>query len=392
MLKRLDLGETAPWRQRFRAPSILWAQVANLNPQRGVVCTDRDGVFQLYAWDLKTGELQQRTEQPAGLISGLLAADGEHIYYHQDEGGNEIGHFVRVPYAGGLAEDLTPELPPYGSFEIMQSYQGTVLGMRTASPDGFSLYVWTLGEAPRLIHQSQALFHGPMLSHNGEIAVIASTEGTGSLDRRLVAFDVSTGKQIVELWEGEGVGHDPGDFAPLLGDFRILSTTSRSGYNRPVIWNARTGERRDLTLPGVLGNVEPWRWSRDGKRVLLSQLHQARRQLYLYDLESDTVTQLQHPAGLTGSFRDNGVMTPEGEILITWQDPAHPARLVALDGRNGRKLRTVLAAGEVPVGRSWRSITFKSENGAAIHGWLAVPEGKGPFPPSSTLTVVPPRS
>ena len=28
----------------------------------------------------------------------------------------------------------------------------------------------------------------------------------------------------------------------------------------------------------------------------------------------------------------------------------------------------------------WESIFFTSENGATIHGWLAVPEGKGPFP------------
>jgi acetyl esterase/lipase len=380
MLNRLDLGENAPWRQRFRAHNVLWAQIANLNPQRGLVCTDRDGVYQLYAWDLETGDLQQRTDQPAGVVLGTLSADGEQIYYHQDEGGNEIGHYVCIPFFGGLAMDVTPDLPPYGSFEIMQSFRGNMLGTRTAGPDGFSLYVWTPGEVPRLIHQSQNLFFGPSLSHDGEIAVIATTEGTGSLDTRLVALDVFCGEQRAELWEGEGVSHNLGEFSPLPGDFRMLSTTSRSGYPRPIIWNPLTGEFRGLALPGIPGEVVPLRWSRDAKRVLLSQLHQARRQLFLYDLEIDTATQLQHPAGLVGSYRDSGVMTPEGEILITWQDLAHPARVIALDGRSGRKLRTVLPAGDVPAGRSWRSVTFNSENGAAIHGWLAVPEGEGPFP------------
>jgi dipeptidyl aminopeptidase/acylaminoacyl peptidase len=73
-------------------------------------------------------------------------------------------------------------------------------------------------------------------------------------------------------------------------------------------------------------------------------------------------------------------LTDENEILITWQDPIHPTRLIALDGSGSKEPRTVLAAGEVSVGRPWKSITFTSENGDEIQGWLAVPEGEGPFP------------
>jgi len=126
--------------------------------------------------------------------------------------------------------------------------------------------------------------------------------------------------------------------------------------------------------------VTPWQWSKDAKHVLLSQLHQARRQLYLYNLESDTVSKLQHPDGVVGGYFDHGLFSDDGRILITWQDPSHPPRLIALDGRTGRELGTVLAAGDVPAGRRWKSITFTSENDDPIHGWLAVPEGDGPFP------------
>ncbi len=65
---------------------------------------------------------------------------------------------------------------------------------------------------------------------------------------------------------------------------------------------------------------------------------------------------------------------------MTWQDPVNPARLIALDSHTGRKLRTVLSAGDVPEGRPWKHISFVSENGDTIYGWLAVPEGEGPFP------------
>jgi dipeptidyl aminopeptidase/acylaminoacyl peptidase len=113
---------------------------------------------------------------------------------------------------------------------------------------------------------------------------------------------------------------------------------------------------------------------------LLSHLDQAQQQLYLYDLETDTVRRLEHPAGMLGGWRDRGIITENGEILITWQDVAHPCRLIALDAATGRQVRTVLGSDEVPAGRTWESITFSSENGAAIHGWLALPNGSGPFP------------
>ncbi len=40
----------------------------------------------------------------------------------------------------------------------------------------------------------------------------------------------------------------------------------------------------------------------------------------------------------------------------------------------------MLSAGEVPPGKPWKNITFKSTDGETIQGWLALPDGKGPFP------------
>ena len=115
MLKTLKIKENSNWKQRFRAHSIRWAQIAPKNPGRGLVCSDQDGIWQLYAWNPRTGELSQRTDLPAGVVDGLLSADGETIYYLQDEGGSEIGHFVRMPYEGGLPEDITPDMAPYNA-------------------------------------------------------------------------------------------------------------------------------------------------------------------------------------------------------------------------------------------------------------------------------------
>lgn len=375
-MKELNLSENAPWRQRFRATSILWATLAKDNPARGLVCTNRDGIFQLYAWDVATGALRQASNQPAGVIGGLISADGQYIYYHRDQQGNEIGHYARVPFEGGEPQDVTPDMPPYASFFINQSKNGAVTGLTAAGAGGFQVFTWKEGAAPRLLYQSGRMTVGPFLSADGRTAVVSSTERTGTLDSSLLAFDVEGGEQLAELWDGEGSSINPGPFSPVVGDARMLATSSKSGYERPLIWNPRTGERADLALDSVPGEVTPGGWSPDGKRVLLVQLHQAEFQLYTYDLEQGTATKLNHPAGVVGS----GFFTPEGDIYVTWQDPSHPPRLIALDGQTGEQKRVVLAAGEAPPGRSWRSFTFTGAYGEPVQGWVSTPEGDGPFP------------
>ena len=103
------------------------------------------------------------------------------------------------------------------------------------------------------------------------------------------------------------------------------------------------------------------------------------QRLYLYDLETRKLTRLQHPNGTLASYGGT-CFGPEGEIFTIWQDATHPSQLIALDGETGQQVRTVLAAGEVPPGHAWKSVTFPSTDGQSIQGWLSVPEGEGPFP------------
>ena len=396
MTDRRQLAADAAWKERYRAASIAWAGVANLNPSRGLVCSNRGGIFQLHAWDVDNGTLRQLTDNETGVINGTLSADGRFVYYLRDDGGNEIGHFVRVPFDGGAPEDLTPDLPPYGGFAIHQSFDGGTLGMQVADPtSGQMLYVFAPGESPRLIHRGREMFVGPSLSYEGELAVIATTEGTGTPDRRLVAFDRKTGERAAELWDGPGTSHDAGAFSPIPGDFRLLATTNASGYARPILWNPQTGERRDISVRELRGEISPVGWSRDAKRVLLSQLHEARQRLYVVDVDQDELTRLDHPEGtLRGRF-DACPFFDDGRIVVTWQDASHPSCVVALDGTTGKQLDTLIEAGDAPAGRPWRSISFGSVHRDAVQGWLVVPDGEGPFPtilhmhggPSAVMTI-----
>jgi dienelactone hydrolase len=377
-MKALDLSPEAVWRKRFLAAEILWAAVAKHNPERGLVCTNKDGIYQLYAWDIPTGEWTQVTNQPAGVIFGMISSDGNYIYFLKDEGGNEIGHYVRVPFLGGDAEDISPELPLYSSFSISQSRLRTVTGFMAAGKDGFKIYVKHGDGASRLLHHSEGILRGPSLSSDGNIAVICSSERTKSMDFSLIAIDTETGQQINELWE-ENASIEDTIFSPINGDPRLVCTSSKTGFERPFLWDAVTGERVPLQLDEIPGTIFASAWSDNAEQILLCQVYQAQYQLYRYDVRTHTAVKLSHPLGTIGFFT-GGFFRPDGEIWTTWEDSAHPSCLIALDGETGTLKRTVLKAGDAPIGRPFQSITFISENGETIQGWLAVPEGEGPFP------------
>jgi dipeptidyl aminopeptidase/acylaminoacyl peptidase len=375
MLKELDLRADAPWRLRFRAPGVAWTALATGNPQRGIVCTNKDGIYQLYAWDVASGELQQRTFQGAGVILGTISADGQYIYYLKDEQGNEIGHYVRVPFAGGEPEDITPDMPAYASFYITESHSGNALGFTAANQFGFQMFVQDKSGKRLFSYENSALSVGPNLSYDATVAVIATTEKSRSTDYALEAYEIASGKKLGELWDGMGTSTQPIGFVPQAGEERYLATSNRSGFARPLIWNPRTGERRDLELPGLQGEVFPWDWSEDGRYLLLCQLNQAQYQLYLYDLQDDQLIHLNHPQGTFSS----GYFAADGSIFVNVQDSVSPSRTVSLD-RSGAFQRVVLQAGTPPEGRRWRSVHYTSSDGTPIQAWLATPEGEGPFP------------
>jgi dipeptidyl aminopeptidase/acylaminoacyl peptidase len=382
MLPALRVDAAAPWKRRFRAPLIGSTQLARANPARGLVAGNQQSTtVQLYAWDVPTGALRQLTHRGGATREGWIAPDGRCVYFLDDQHGNELGHLVRVPFEGGRTEDVTPDMPAYTLRGVGLSPAGGLLAFCAVNADGFQLYGVPLGpdgelSAPRLIYRSRKEAWGAALSHGGATAAMISTERAGGMRHySVLAFDTASGERIGEAWDGPEASVEAVAFSPLAGDERILATTTRSGFIRPLLWDPRTGERTDLAFDSLEGEVIPLDWSFDGERLLLCRMDRAVRQLYTYRLPAAALTRLRHPGGIGGSY-----FGPGSEIFGLWQDAAHPPQLMALDAGTGEPVRTVLSAGEAPPGHAWESVTFPSSDGREVQGWLGLPEGEGPFP------------
>lgn len=395
MLNPIQEDRDALWKQRYRIPVTYGIQIAAADPTRGLALSNRSGVEQLYAWHVQTGELAQLTNRPEGtgntgdsIPNAILSPDGNFVYYFNDVKGNETGHFVRVPFAGGSPEDITPDLLPYMGFSLNMSSTGNHCGFthlrdgiysiccQDVQPDG------SLGQL-KILYQSTKQTRGPILSYNGEVAVI-ETKDARSADFSLVAFEVATGQHIASLTAEEG-SLELYLASPLSGDMRFLALSSHTGSWRPLLWNPITGERVDLVLDAIEGDLVPMDWSADvmlSSRILLRQDQQVVQHLYIYDVGNHIARRLEQlESGTFGNTEPKSVFFgPDDDIYALWENSTQPRQLIALDSETGKRKRVVLAPGEQLEGHPWASMTFPSSDGQMVQGWLALPTGDGPFP------------
>ncbi len=380
------------WKRRYYVRNVRFMQLARNDPSRGMVLSgDTAGETQVYSWQRPSGQLRQVTHRPGGVLEAWLDSSGRFAYYLEDESGNELGHIFQVVMEDGRSRDITPGMRPYTLRGLYFSRFGNRLAFTPVNEDGFQLYCIDLGSngetgEPRRIYCSKWETWESMLSSQGELLAAQCTErAQGARRYSTLIFDLASGEQVAELWDGPENSVEPAVWSPLEGDLRLAATTTRSGFCRPLIWNPGSGERRDLPAQEVRGDLLPLDWLADGKRLLLLNFYRAQQQICLYDLEREAITRLDHPAG---SFAPLSVQTVPGlaqfgvpgEILATWQNSIQPAQVIALDESSGGLLRTELCLDEAPPGHPWRSVDLPSSDGQEIQGWLAVPSGAGPFP------------
>jgi Prolyl oligopeptidase family len=375
------------WKSRFRAPRIGNTRVAAENPTRGLVVHNKSGAYQYYAWDMPKNELRQLTNRIDGMpLQFSLSPDGHYVHYFDDKQGNEIGHYVRLPFEGGTAEDITADLPQYSSlagdpaFAINRA--GTVIGFTTDNPDGFRLYCsdvavdGRLGQ-PRLLRRCKKLAAGPQLTYDGKIAFWATCDRSAKEQFSILAIDTNAGEEIGEVWDGpeSSLDYQAIITSPIKDDHRIVTATNRTGEERLLMWNPDSDERTDLPID-VEGSMRAFDWSPDGERILFRTFSKAIEQLYLYNLHHGQTSKLNHPTGIHSEpyfWNDN-------EIWSHWEDPTHPRRLIALDAQTGLQTRVVLSLADAQPGRPLRSVAFVSSDGQEVQGWLGTPDGDGPFP------------
>ena len=187
-----------------------------------------------------------------------------------------------MPSGGGEPIDLSPQLAPYASEDIAFSRYGGRVAFITASDDRLAVRVAVIDDDGR-VGELQTVHHSA-----AALTTLAAERGRDdrgvrvrpSLDRASsTACSPPTpcaASPGPELWDGEGTSIVVHAFAPGRDDHRLLATTNASGRERAFVWDAASGERRDLPADAPGGDIVALDWSPDGREVLLCRIDQAR--------------------------------------------------------------------------------------------------------------------
>lgn len=368
------------WEQRFRAPRVSlpgWAEDA---PSRSLFISNATGTFELYTWDRDSGRQRQATSRANGTTSGGLTPDGAWLWWFSDTDGDEFGTWVRQPFEAEVAEDGTapatepavPGLAPAYPAGLALGRDGTAVIGCSTDEDGSTVHVLRPGETAALIYQHRESAGVADLNHDGDLLVIEHTEHGDAMHSALRATRLD-GSTVAELDDSEGgtveLGLTVMGFAPVPGDNRLLVGHQRHNRWEPMVWDPVTGETTELAID-LPGDVEA-DWYPDGSALLISHDHQARSELWRYELASGELSRVETPPGTVAS----ATARPDGSVEYLWSSAAQAPAVRSTTGAvvldpPGRK-----APGSVPVSDAW-----VEGPGGLIHALVQQPEGAGPFP------------
>ncbi|QFG23262.1 prolyl oligopeptidase family serine peptidase [Actinomadura sp. WMMB 499] len=368
------------WKARFRAARISLPRWARDAPDRSVYRSNVTGTWEIYTWDRASGARRQVTDRPNGTWMGGVDPSGTWVWWFADTDGDEFGVWKRVRFDAGEDADedggggagsvpAVPGLEPSYPSGLSLGASGLAVVGRTTEA-GNTIHLCRPGAEPEVLYHHAEDAHVAALSRDETLIAIGHSEHGDSrhMALRVVRPD---GSAVADLWDGPGKGVYGAGFAPVAGDARLLVNHERRGRDETLIWDPVAGTEREivLDLPGEVGAD----WYPDGTALLVSHSHEARDELYRYDLGTDELTRIDTPRGVIGGAD----VRPDGTVEFSWSSAAEPPVIRSTSGAVVLTPPGPAAPPSVPVEDAW-----VDGPGGRIHALVSKPDdgSAGPYP------------
>lgn len=356
------------WKARFRAARVSLPGWADDAPDRCVYRGNASGTWELYAWDRATDTSRRATDRPNGTMLGGVDPTGRWLVWFDDDDGDEFGVWMRQPFDGGPDQPAVRELGPSYPAGLAMGASGAVLVGRSTD-EGTDIHLARPGAEPATIYRHHEDAHAVDLSRDETLVAINHSEHG---DSRHMALRVlrTDGSTVAEAWDGPGKGLDGLRFAPVAGDPRLLVVHERRGWPELLLWDVAADEQReiDLDLPGeVVAD-----WYADASALLVLHQHQARGELYRYDLATGSLEGIPTPRGIVGG----ATARPDHTVEYAWSSAAEPPVIRSTTGN------VVLTPPDPPPPRSVPvEDLYVDGPGGRIHALVSTPAGgTAPYP------------
>ncbi len=288
---------------------------------------DLSGRNELYVLDVATGEYRQVSdgEVPRNARWGVdWSADGERIYFHNDEGGNEQNDVWSISLDG----DVEPIVEMDGQVTLQSvADDGERLLLGSTRDGQMNLYGHDLtsGETTKLTDYERAA-GGGQFSPDGERIAYATNESDdyGNVDVYVADADGSNPQNLHIGDDGAECG--PADWHPD-GD-RLLVSDNSEDLGRCGVYDL---EDEEITWYGDLTAEESSvHFLPDGDAFLAIRVRDAVAIPVLYDLESGEGRELDFPEGVTTAVGGRGTLE-DGRIPTVLTTPTTRPSLLAYD-------------------------------------------------------------
>ncbi|MFE2877385.1 prolyl oligopeptidase family serine peptidase [Streptomyces roseus] len=337
-----------------------------------------DGLPQIVAWDLTTGQRRQATTAPLGVETAAIEPDGHGLWWFDAAPGGQ-GRWLRGPFEGGHPRPALDGVPAGRMHGLAFDPRSGLAAVGVGVADRSRYYLGRPGERARLVAEEP-----------GYAAVVGLAPG----GRLLATAGRPAGPAAVRLWSpasGDLVDAIPGaagdgdggavwalGFRPDLTTAppELLLVLERAGRYTLAFWRQGEGIRTHGRGSALDFDTEITAcWYGPGRTALVQQDRAGRSRLLRADLDRGTTTVLPTPEGTIIDFS----CAPDRTVHCLWsRDGELPRPLICHPERPDRSGRSTTASrGTAPGGTtgSGRRELWTRRPYGQIHSFVATPPG-----------------
>ena len=289
---------------------------------------DVTGRNELHVLDLETGDLEQWSDGEVPRNARWFvewAADGDAVYFHLDDDGDEQNDIHRLSRDG----DAEPVVEMDGQAMLHDvGDDGETLLVGSSRDGQMNVYRHDLaaGETTKITNHDRAVW-GSHLSPDGD-RVAYSTNESDDYDNKDVYVAAADGSAARNLEIGEtGAESMPVDWHPD-GD-RLLVTDNSTDLGRVGVYDL---DADDVTWYGDGEYDEGAQFfTEDGERILATRSRDAVAVPVVYDVDSGEGQELDLPDGVAGFGMAGDASIAADRVALTHTTPTTRTELLAYD-------------------------------------------------------------
>lgn len=339
--------------------------------------SNRSGNYQLHAVDFKTGFHRQITHTKSGALFGSISPDGQYIYVLNDESGSEHGHFVRIPFEGGEALNVTPNLKPYFSYSMSSSDDEGTLCFITAFENQNKLFVTREDRNGRRttheIYATNASLSEPICSPDGVYVCVAETNA----DTKGSFLSLLSSRDNTKTLQSRRFNTImPVAFSRVSAQPVVLALARTSNWLRPIMYDFTRKRVSEIRHTSFRGDVWVLGWNEAREKMILCDVYQAEQKLYLYNTRTERMRRIGPKIGSFNFHFDSAVWLADGSLVLKWHDFNTSPRLIRINAPRYNVWNEIPEwSGNIASRYAVKSVWSRSSDGERVQMWIARPAG-----------------